>query len=331
MRRVAAVAVLSLSLTVFAGPAAAQDARQRQAAAEAYDRGTAAYLDESYEEAARWFETANRLAPAAPALMQAIRAHERRDNNARAATLALALASTYHDDASATEFARTALAKHAPALLRVEVSCDEDCKLDLDGKLQEFLAFFVPPDASHHLTATFETGSKSADFEGPAGATRALEFKAPPPPPAPAATPLAAESQEAGPTKARPLPPLATWIGVGVTVALGAATIASGVDARAGVPDYKSAAAMYTNCRRTQDTGCDAFEQRASTLLKNGQSRELRTNVLIGVTAAAAVGTAVIALFLTDWSGDREVPRAALHFGVVPHPSGFTTLLEGQF
>jgi hypothetical protein len=331
MRRVAAVAVLSLSLAVFAGPTAAQDARQRQAAAEAYDRGTAAYLDESYEEAARWFETANRLAPAAPALMQAIRAHERHDNSARAATLALALATTYKDDASASEFARTALVKHAPTLLRVDVSCDEDCKLDLDGKLQEFLAFFVQPDTSHHLTATFETGSKSVDFDGPAGATRALEFKSPPPPPAPIATPLATESGEADRVSARPLPPLATWIGVGVTVALGAATIASGVDARAGVPGYQSAASMYTNCRRTQDTGCDGFEQKASALLKSGQSKELRTNVLIGVTAAAAVGTAVIALFLTDWSGDREQPQAALHFGVAPHPSGLTALLEGQF
>ncbi|HEY2735655.1 MAG TPA: hypothetical protein VGI70_16775, partial [Polyangiales bacterium] len=95
MRRVTAVAVRFLSstlaLTVIASQVSGQDARQRQAAAEAYDRGTAAYLEGSYEEAGKWFETANRMAPAAPALMQAIRAHEHYDNKARAATLALEL------------------------------------------------------------------------------------------------------------------------------------------------------------------------------------------------------------------------------------------------
>jgi hypothetical protein len=67
-----AVLVAAAWLTA-AQPGVAQDARQRQAAAEAYDQGTSAYLSGDYVKAAEWFETANRLASAAPALIQSAR------------------------------------------------------------------------------------------------------------------------------------------------------------------------------------------------------------------------------------------------------------------
>jgi hypothetical protein len=322
-------------------PAEAQDARQRQAAAEAYDRGTTAYVDQSYEEAARWFETANRLAPASAALMQAIRAHERNDNAARASTLALELASTYPQDAAANEFATTVLNKHASALLKVQVTCDEDCKLDLDGKLQEYLAFFVAPDVTHKLTATFATGSKVSEVVGAAGETRDLSFEAPAPPPV---TPIVVhpldETLDHG---ARPpLSPVFTWIGVGLTVALGAATIVSGLNAKAGVPDYEKAAKASRECMTMGKANCTTLAADAAARLDDGQGRELRTNVLIGVTAAAAVGTGVIAFVLTDWSGGEEKAQSAsarsaarnswsARLRLEPRWGGAATVLEGQF
>jgi hypothetical protein len=214
------------------------------------------------------------------------------------------------------------------------VICNEDCKLDLDGQLREFMAFFVTPDTSHHLIATFESGSKSVDLQGAAGEKRVAQFSAPPPPLLAASSGSSRDSESsAGATQGRaPLPPLATWIALGVTAAVGAATIVSGVDARAGVPGYEKAATAYTNCRRTPDADCKDFESKAGTLLKSGQSRELRTNVLIGVTAAAAVGTAVIAIFFTDWSGDREKPESAsMRLRLEPRPGGVVSVLEGQF
>lgn len=106
MRGLATAIVVTLAAAfVLHTPALAQDARQRQAAAEAYDRGTAAYLDGEFTEAAQWFETANRMAPAAPALMQAIRSHQRAgepDNFTRAATLALRLSQEYAEDPAAS-------------------------------------------------------------------------------------------------------------------------------------------------------------------------------------------------------------------------------------
>src|SRR5690348_3550323 len=47
---------------------AQSETRERQAAAEAYDQGTASYLSGDFARAAEWFETAHRLSPAAPAL-----------------------------------------------------------------------------------------------------------------------------------------------------------------------------------------------------------------------------------------------------------------------
>jgi hypothetical protein len=332
MRRVTAVAVLSLSLTALASQVSAQDARQRQAAAEAYDRGTAAYLEGAYAEAGQWFETAHRMAPAAPALMQAIRAHEHNDNHARAATLALELSRAYREDKAASDFAAGVLGKHASTLVRVDVTCDEDCKLDLDGKLQEFLSFFVVPGATHQLTATFETGSKAASLEGVAGDTRSIEFEAPPPPPSAALKP--AKDAESGATSGGshpPLTPLYTWIGIGLTGALGIATIISGFDAKAGVEGFNNAAAASRECMKMQGVDCSQLQSKAEQLLSDGQSKEIRTNVLIGATAVAAVGTGVIALFLTDWSGTSS-EHASTSFGVSPLPGGgVMSVLKGQF
>jgi hypothetical protein len=342
MRRVTAVAVLSLSLTASISHSRAQNARQRQAAAEAYDRGTTAYVDQAYGEAARWFETANRLAPAAPALMQAIRAHERNDNAARATTLALELQTSYRDDNNAANFAHVILDKNSPSFVRVQVACDEDCKLDVDGKLEEHLTFFVVPDVPHALVATFETGSQSEQVQGAAGETKDLSFTAPPAPPVPALS-LSGGKQETTQDRSAkpPLPPLFTWIGIGVTVALGAATIISAVDAKAGVPEYEKAASMSRDCVSAGAMNCSTLEAHAAALLDAGQSRETRTNILIGVTAAAAVGTGVLAFALTDWSGgsEREHNTASrAHTGlrrlalrVEPRLGGATTVLEGRF
>ena len=60
---------------------------ERAEAAEAYDRGTTAYLSEQYELAAHWFERAYRVVPTSTALVQAVRAHHKAGNSIRAAWL----------------------------------------------------------------------------------------------------------------------------------------------------------------------------------------------------------------------------------------------------
>jgi hypothetical protein len=274
------------------------------------------------------------MAPAAPALMQAIRAHEHADNHTRAGTLALELQNTYANEPQATEYAKNVLAGTAPKLLLVQVTCDEDCKLDVDGKLQEFLTFFDTPGRPHVLTATFETGSKTTKVQGDAGQTREVRFEAPPPPPTPAIDFSADATQSKdGSTAGRPLPPLVTWIGIGVTGAVLGATIISAIDMYGGVSDYKRAAELSKNCPMTAGNNCSDLSKKANDELDKGQSRELRTNILIGATAFAAVSTGVIALFLTDWSTRDAATHDTETLGlrVEPRPGGLSTTLEGRF
>ncbi|MBX3274445.1 MAG: hypothetical protein KF729_29540 [Sandaracinaceae bacterium] len=302
------------ALVVFAGllagaglarPAHAQDvsARDRQSAGEAYDRGTAAYLAEDFEGAASWFETAYRLAPAAAALVQATRAHQRAGNEQRAATLALRLQALYPDDRTARTTAQRALAA-ARRFLRVDVTCDGECAIEVGGAIMGHTSFFLDPGAEHRVTAEFETGRVTQTAAGAAGETVSLAFEAPAPvarepepePDEPrdraAPEPPAAEPQRGG----GGVPLAVTVTALVVTAGLGGVLIWSGLDALDGVGAYEA--------------------NPTAEGLADGRSREERTNWLIAGTAVAAAATFVLMLF-TDWGGGE--PDAAVTLDLGPH------------
>ncbi len=336
----AALAGLSAILCAAPGRVGAQDglgpaedaepsAQQRQAAAEAYDRGTAAYLSRDYATAARWFETAHRMAPAAPALLQAVRAHQRAGDALRAANLALRLEAQYADDRQAVRVATPLVTAAARAYLRVDVTC-AGCTVDLDGTLLEWPAFFVEADVDHVVGAHFETGdAEPQTVRGAAGETRALVFDAPPRPepvasPGPRGWPAAAlrrppsaadgANADAGasPVESRRggggLPPAVALVSAGATVVAGGLLIWSGLDTNAGVPAYEA--------NPTQAA------------LEAGQAKELRTNVLVGVTALLGVTTGVLAIF-TDWGGADDT--APIEAGVAPTAGGAVGVVRGHF
>jgi hypothetical protein len=179
-----------------------------------------------------------------------------------------------------------------------------------------------------------------SEVEGSAGETREISFEAPPAPPV---APIVARSDDDAIDHAGrpPLSPVFTWIGVGLTVALGAATIVSGLNAKAGVPEYEKAAKASRDCMSGGKGDCSKLAADAAARLDDGQARELRTNVLIGVTAAAAVGTGVIAFVLTDWSGADEKAQTgaarsarkawSARLRLEPRLGGAATVLEGRF
>lgn len=280
----------------FACPAArAQEvsARDRQSAAQAYDRGTAAYLAEDFEGAAQWFETAHRLAPAAAALVQATRAYQRAGNAARAATLALRLEALYPDDRTARTTAQRALAA-ARGLLRVDATCDGTCTLEVAGAIPAHTSFFVEPGA-HEVTAEFETGRVTLTASGAAGETVTLAFEAPPAPPPepePEPEPLAPEPEPAPPPGdgGGGVPLAVTITAMAVTAGLGGVLIWSGVDTLDGVPAYEANPTVEG--------------------LADGRSREERTNWLMAGTAVAGAATVVLMIF-TDWGGGSDEPGNA--------------------
>ena len=283
----AATTVLATATTVAAQEISARD---RQSAAEAYDRGTSAYLSEDFARAAQWFETAHRLAPASAALVQAVRAHERAGNALRAASLALQLTALYPDDRAAQRAARSAL-QGADGYLRVEVEC-EGCTVEVDGAILGHPQFFVEADAEHTVVASFETGNRSQTIRGAAGETRSLSFETPEPEAvvdevigdeAGDATPLDSTPAEAQGGGGVPL--AVTITGMVITAGLGGVLIWSGVDALDGVPAYEANPTVEG--------------------LAVGRAREERTNWLIAGTSVAGAAT-VILMLLTDWGGGGE-------------------------
>jgi hypothetical protein len=127
---------------------------------------------------------------------------------------------------------------------------------------------------------------------------------------------------------------------LGLTVALGGGTIAAGVYTLLGVPDYKDAAQAAEQCIQGTSTAADCPQKigEANRLLDDGKKRELATNVLIGATAVAAIGTGVVAFLLTDWSGGSEKAQNRATNGpgltrleLVPVPGGAATVLKGRF
>ena len=100
--------------------------------------------------------------------------------------------------------------------------------------------------------------------------------------------------------------PAPAWFfaGLGATAVLGGVTIWSALDTQNAFDDYE---------RDLPNLNQDQVNQRVDA----GHKKELRTNVLLGVTALAGVGTAAVGLFVVDWggSGQKRAARTQLLLG----------------
>jgi hypothetical protein len=309
---------------------AQSDAQRRQAAAEAYDRGTAGYLAGDFAQAAQWFETANRMAPAAAALIQAIRSHKNAGNELRAATLALQLSTKYPQEPAVAKYGNEVLNELAGKYLRIEVTCG-GCSLDLDGTLQEYLVFFAESGVAHAVVAHFEAGDVKEEVSGGAGETRTLAFEAPVGGEAGTSpggngkngeAALVAGTPESGQgkaeTKKKGLSPVFTLIGGGVTVALGVTTAVLSVNV------LKSKDAFDKKYPSNTDA-CKNAEPACTNEFNDGRAKQRLANVFIGLTVGVGVVTTVVAIFFTDWSKKSkttETPSAGI--SLLPGGGAFT-------
>jgi hypothetical protein len=284
----------------------------REKAADAYDQGTSAYLSERYELAAHWFERAYRLVPTSTALLQAVRAHHKAGNSIRAANLALQLRDGYPSDARSKQVADVVIATAKPMNVLVKAECEKECTLELDGALIQHPTFFVTPDVEHALKAAFGGGETSIFVQGAAGDIKAVTLDAPAPPPPPA------------------VPRWAFFSSLGATVALGAVTVWSGIDANNGVSAYESAA-RTANSPGINGGGSPTPQEQAQSLLEEGRSKERRTNILIGVTAGMAATTAVLGVF-TNWKGEsREAASKRIEPAIGVSTNGGALTIKGRF
>jgi len=311
-------AVVALHVLAATSTANAQglSAEERQAAAEAaYDRGSAAYRGGDYDTAARWYETANELAPSANALIQAIRSHERARNVLRAATLATELTTRY-DQERMRRYAEPVIERAVEVGFRIDVTCSAECQLTVDGEAEPRRTLYLRPDMEHTISAEFETGRAEERVQGGPGERREVAIEAPvataePDPADPERDPTGGPggggselSIGGGPGGAGPrdegggLPPAIFYTGAILTVVAGGVLAWSAVDTLEAAEDYED---MPTQAK-----------------LDAGRDLERRTNILVGVTAGLGAVTLLL-LALTDFGGD-EAPAVETAF--VPLPEG---------
>jgi hypothetical protein len=329
---VVASACAALAATPRAYAEEPPSADRLKSAAEEYDRGRRAFLADDFEGAAVHFEAAFRDAPRAETVRLAIRARRKAKQLGRAATLAAIALQRYPNDPPTAQIAKETLEEAAPALNEYDVDCNADCAIAADGRVvsqsdaQKHRIFLDP--GPHELGVSFRTGGVARHIDAKRGGKDALAFEAPPAPTvtAPGPTPPIAPgpvTPEKPPPTTKPLGPVVFFVALGVTAAVGAGTIVSGIDAKnnPGVDAVRRACAG-------KDESCPEYQ--------DGKSAELRTNVLLGITIGAAAITGVIGVFFTQWSS--SAPRVdtigltrGVRLGAAPLPGGGSVGATGTF
>jgi hypothetical protein len=314
MRRFAVVLGLALATAAVAPEARADEtptAERLKSAAEEYDRGRRAFLADDFEGAGVHFENAYRDAPRAETLRLAIRARRKAKQLARAATLAAVAAERYPNDTPTAQLAKETLDEAGPQLHDYLFDCSVDCGITADGRVvsqsdgTKHRVFLDP--GSHELGVSFKQGGSIARrIDAKKGGKETLAFEPPPvvkPPPVIGPVTGPGPGTPGGEASTKPLPPVVFFVGAGITVVAGAATIVSGIDAKnnPGVDAVRRACAG-------KDTSCPEYQ--------DGKSAETRTNVLLGVTIGAAVLTGVVGIFFTQWSS------SPVKVGAAPLPGG---------
>jgi len=303
------------SAIALASPSALGQSATEEAAA-AYEQGQRAFANGDFSAAAEFFETADRTQPAAQALIQAIRAHRgvsSPSHDARAATLALTLLRREAADPRITAYASRVVDDLSPQLARVTVQCN-GCDLSLDAQTSGADVFAEP--GAHTLTAAWGLRVTHRPLQLLAGSNNTIELTMPgETPPQAAAPPRIATPEEihaqtgVAPIDAERPPALrgalptieqaprrVAQVSPPTPDGLSPAVFVTGSVITAGL-----AAALIWSGLNTLE-GNDAYVQNPTqSALDDGRVRELRTNVLLGATAAAGVTTLVIGAFFTRW------------------------------
>lgn len=287
----------AVALGARAAHADAPTAADKQRAGAAFDKAVQQFNRAEFDEAARGFLEADRLAPSTIAITNAIAAARRANDNlfvARASERAIARGDALVE-------ARAALAEAATRLARLELSCEtteKACSITLDGEAAAAGTAWALP-GTHRIGA--RTGGASAEefIACTAGATYRLALR----------PKAAAVAPKPLPTRTG-LHKAVFFSGLGATAVLTGVTIWSGVDA--------------IGAKRALPR--DEAEQ---SQLDDVRARARRTDWLMLGAGVAAVGTAVIGVWLTDWRGAGS--SATMSATVVPAPGGATFAAIGTF
>lgn len=281
MRRSLVFLCGTLAAASWPAAAHAEPEATKEDAAASYDRGAAAYDKGDFVRAAAELARADDLAPNGVTLALALDAAVRAGDAVLSMTLAERADSRAMTPAldQASHLARRTFASKVG---RVSVVCPAPapCSATLDdaefptGKLQFVLVGthrlrVVREAAVETFTVVTEPG-KTVEVVPTAQRDRGLTV-APRPAPAP----------QSG------IAPAWFFVGVGITAALGAGTIASGLDTLRAHRAYNA-------------------DKSDATVAESGESAMVRTNVLLVATGVTALATAAIGVFAVRWGGGRS-------------------------
>jgi hypothetical protein len=245
-----------------------------------FARGQRAFAAGDYRAAALSFEDAYRRKPHHAALWNAGRSWERAGEIARAANLYARYLAEAPADARDRDHATEALRHLGAQLVRLDVQGAEDGSVSVDGRSIEGQSVYVSP-GDHIVEGRVRGELVRRTAGGVVGGAFSVALE-----PAPVPTLPPNGRFEPPPSKLPSLSvPSAVAIGAGVlTVVAGGLTLWSGLD--------------------TLEKRDAFFEGPTRDKLEDGRDRQLRTNILIGATAAFGIVTAVAALFI-DWRGGK--------------------------
>ncbi len=317
------------------------NAEQVRAAAEAFDAASAAYQAARFELAASRFEAAHQAVASARTLRMAIRSRERAKHRARAATLAALAKKLYQGDDKTVAMASDVIERLGRELHHLDVRCSSPCVLALGarvvpgkparrrevfvlpGKVTVSASFVDDRAAEQQEIVARVKGRNVLRFEGKE-AVEPLGPSKPQPTPQPSSPPPAS----ALPNLSLPGPDQAavldgpSWIASPVVFfsILGATAVAGGVTIWSGVDTINNPGqdAVRAACAG-KGSDCAEYQQ--------GRASQLRTNVLIGVTASMAALSGVVGLFVTDWGAEQTSPKSSFVVG----PAGGLLRLSGGF
>lgn len=278
-----------------------ESAEDRKAAAKLFADGQKAFNAGDYRHAGESFEEAWRRAPRLPPLYNAARAWHKALELPHAANLYAKYLKLAPPKAPDRDSATAAMREIEPKLAKVEIHAPSFEGVTVDGKpledIDEHGDAIVYLTPGTHVVLGKQNGKEAKQTRDvPAGSSSSMVLEIAPEPvaPPPVAPPPPVEPEHHGVS-----PAVVIGLGGGLTAIGLGLSIWSGLDTL----DQRSA----FDKAPTQDN------------LDAGRSKELRTNVFIGVTAGVAALTVAAAIFLVDWKGSKkEAPPVTAQVGFGP-------------
>lgn len=288
---------VGLSIGSTSGAARADEADVKHAR-EAYDRGVRAHDAGDDASAARAFAEADGLFPTPASLEGALESSMRADDPALGLEL-LDRAEGRPLDASLRRTVDAARKRFAGRAGRIRFECRgaSRCLVAVDGAAvpsQKQAYVRIGP----HAVVLQRDGQRLERLVEVSSETVVVGNEESPPKPSPVVVTPAISPVTSEHTSSSGISPTWFWVGLGATAALGAFTVASGVDA-VNIHD------------RFEQRGCSPgasgpVSSVCSGIHDDGRGAELRTNVLLGVTGALAVATAAVGIFAVRWKSGAE-------------------------